>query len=59
MPKENVRGKKEKTPQEFNEAYQKLCKEYGHQINVIPTYVARDDGSWSTVLQVSVSKLKE
>jgi hypothetical protein len=58
MPKENMGKKKEKTAKEFSKAYEELCKEYGFQINVIPVYKARDDGTWSTVLQVSVSELE-
>jgi hypothetical protein len=58
MPRENTQAKKEKTAEEFLAEYEKLCKEYGFQINVIPVYKARDDGTWSTVLQVSVSELE-
>ena len=48
---------KKEPHQVFFEAYQKLCKKHGYQINVIPAYKARDDGTFSTVLQVSVSEL--
>lgn len=47
----------EKTAQQFVQAYQKLCEEYGMRIVVSPSYIARDDGSFSTVLQYSVGKL--
>lgn len=47
----------DKTPEEFTEAYSKLCQEYGYQIVVTPAWKARDDGTWSTVLQASVGKL--
>ena len=56
--KPNAQPKKEKTPEAFNEAYQALCKEYGFQLNVVPVYMARDDGTFSTVVQVSISKLE-
>jgi len=48
-----------KTPEEFAQAYQALCKEYGYQVVVTPAWIARDDGSWSTTLQHSVGKLPE
>jgi len=48
-----------KTPQEFMDAYQALCREFGYQLNVIPVYRARDDGTFSTVLQITVSEMKE
>jgi len=31
----------------------------GFEIRVNPAYIARDDGSWSLVLQSSVGKRKE
>ena len=49
---------KKKTPQEFMTAYQALCEKYGFQLNVVPTFVARDDGTWSVKMQVSVSEFK-
>ena len=54
-----MKEKVKKTPEEFMEKYQELCKEYGYQINVIPVYRSRDDGTFSTVLQVSVSELEQ
>lgn len=60
---ENVKPKKEepgrKEAQGFIEKYKKLCEEEGFQIIVIPAYKARDDGTWSTVLQTSVGRLPE
>lgn len=47
----------DKTPEQFLEAYQNLSKEYGYQLVITPAWKARDDGTWSTVLQVSVGKL--
>jgi len=43
--------------QKFFDGYQKLCKEYGYQIVVTPAFRARDDGTWSVVLQPSIGKL--
>lgn len=54
MKEEN---QKPKSPEEFARAYQKLCEDYGYRIVVNPAYIARDDGSFSTVLQHSVGKL--
>jgi len=49
---------KKKTPQAFMEAYQELCGKFGYQLNVVPTFIARDDGTWSVKMQVSVSEFK-
>ena len=43
--------------QEFFAKYERLCKEDGFRIVVNPAFQARDDGSWSVVLQTSVGKL--
>ena len=48
-----------KTPQEFMEKYNALCEEYGFMINVIPTFKARDDGTWSVVLQTGLQPMKK
>ena len=42
---------------EFFDEYQKLCDKYGLRIVVAPTFRARDDNTWSVVLQTSVGKL--
>ena len=47
------------TPEEFAKAYQELCEKMKHRIAVVPQYVPRDDGSFSTVLQMSVQPIKE
>ena len=49
---------KPKTPQGFADAYQKLCEEWGFHIVITPAFRARDDGTWSLVLQTSVGKLQ-
>jgi hypothetical protein len=46
-----------KTAEDFAKAYQELCDKMGYRIVVSPAYVARDDGSFSTVLQYTVGKL--
>ncbi len=43
--------------QEFAKEYQALCEKYQCQIIITPAYRARDDGTWSTVLQTSVGRL--
>jgi hypothetical protein len=45
------------TTQEFADAYQKLCDEYGFRIVVSPSYISRDDGTFSTILQYTVGEL--
>ena len=50
---------KKKTPEEFQKAYQALCEKYGYQLNVIPVYKARDDGTFSTIIQVGISELRD
>ena len=45
------------TADKFAKEYQSLCEKMGFRIVVNPAYIARDDGSWSTVLQMSVGKL--
>jgi len=48
-----------KTPQEFMEKYNELCEEYGFMIAVEPAFRARDDGTWSVVLQTSLQLLRK
>ena len=57
METTKVEPDKKKTPEEFAKKYQVLCDEYGFGIVVNPAWIARDDGSWSLVLQTSVGKL--
>lgn len=40
----------------FLKEYNKLCKEHGYNVVATPAYIARDDGSFSTVVQISVGK---
>jgi fatty acid-binding protein DegV len=43
--------------QEFIKAYSELCEKHKFQIVVTPAFKARDDGTFSVVLQSSVGKL--
>lgn len=45
------------TAEEFAKAYSELCEKMGYRIVVSPQYIARDDGSFSTVLQYTVGQL--
>ena len=45
------------TVEDFTKEYQALCEKTGFRINVNPAFIARDDGSWSIVLQTSVSQM--
>ena len=45
------------TAEEFAKAYGELCEKMGWRIVVNPAWIARDDGSWSLVLQTSIGKL--
>jgi len=44
--------------EDFAKEYQALCEKLGFRIVVSPQYIARDDGSFSTVLQYTVGALK-
>jgi len=48
-----------KTAEDFAKAYSALCEEYGFRIVVTPSYIARDDGTFSTQLQYEIGKLPE
>ena len=56
---EKKKAEAPKTPQEFFNKYQKLCEEYGFNITVIPSFKARDDGTWSIVLKSSIQPLRQ
>ena len=45
--------------QEFVKEYEELCEKFGFQISVNPAFKARDDGTWSVVLQSGVGKLSK
>ena len=54
-----IEDKKEITPQEFAEKYQNLCEDMGYRIVASPVWIARDDGTFSMQVQVSVGKLSK
>ena len=43
--------------QSFATDYQALCEKHQYRVVTSPAFQARDDGTWSVVLQVSVGKL--
>ena len=49
----------EQKMKKFFESYQKLCEDHGYRVVVNPAFQARDDGTWSVVLQTSVGKLPD
>ena len=45
--------------QEFLKEYQTLCEKFQMRLVISPTYLGRDDGTFSTVLQQSVGRLRQ
>ena len=45
------------TAEQFAKEYQLLCERLGFRIVVSPAWTARDDGSFSTVLQYTIGAL--
>lgn len=43
--------------QDFAKAYQELCDKMGYRIVVSPNFIARDDGTFSIVLNYTVGLL--
>jgi len=54
-----IEVKKEYRAEDFAREYQALCEKTGFRVVVNPAWIARDDGSWSMVLQTSIGKLPE
>lgn len=54
--KKPVKSEQERK-QDFVKEYELLCKKHGLYIAVNPVYKARDDGTFSTVLESSIVKL--
>lgn len=52
-----IANSEQELAQAFAKEYQELCEKHGYRIVVNPAYIARDDGSFSTVLQHSIGKL--
>ncbi len=48
---------KKPTPQQFADAYKKLCDEMGYRIVTTPVWIARDDNTFSLVVNTSVGEL--
>ena len=48
---------KQPTAEDFAKEYQSLCDRLGFRIVVTPVYTARDDGTFSLVLQYQVGAL--
>jgi len=44
---------------EFWNEYQALCEKHQCRVVVTPAFQARDDGTWSVVLQTSVGRLPQ
>ena len=42
---------------EFVEEYKKLCDKHRFNLVAVPAYKARDDGTFSTVIQLSVGRM--
>ena len=49
----------QESAQDFANKYKELCDESGYRIVTTPAFQARDDGTWSLVLQASVGKLPQ
>ena len=43
----------------FLKGYEALCQKYGFNITVIPAFKARDDGTWSLILQSSIGRIPQ
>ena len=48
----------EEKMREFNDAYEKLCKEHGFQLVSVPTFAATNHGSYEVAVRVSVAPLR-
>ena len=47
------------TEEDFAEEYEKLCKDTGYRIAISPTWIMRDDNTFSMQLKYSVEPLRE
>lgn len=56
-PKEKAKSERERM-QDFADEYSELCEKYGFALNITPAFKARDDGTWSVVLQTSIGRLR-
>lgn len=55
--KKIVEAKVEYKAEDFAKEYQALCDKTGFRILAVPTWIARDDGTFSTQLQYQVGQL--
>ena len=55
--KVEVKKTEQELAQEFVKAYSELCEKFQYQIVVQPTFMARDDGTFSVKLISSIGKL--
>ena len=46
------------TPQEFLDAYNRLCAEYGYKLSATPGYAAIGDSTWGLVIRLGVAEFK-
>lgn len=46
-------------PQVFQARYKQLCDETGCEIVVAPTWIARDDGTWSMVVNTTIKQIRQ
>ena len=49
----------EELAQEFIDDYNKLCEKHGYKIITNPIFQARDDGTYSVVLQTGIGKFSK
>lgn len=54
---EDKKSEAKPTAQEFAQAYQELCEKMGYRIVASPVWIARDDGTFSMQIQMTVGKL--
>lgn len=52
-------SKENYTVKDFKEAYYKLCDEMGYSINFVLQYMKRDDGTFSTIVNPQIVKIKQ
>ncbi len=54
---EEIPLSEEEKAQVFHSKYLELCQEYGFSLATIPSFVLRDDGTFSIVLNTKVKKI--
>jgi len=57
---EDVKSKTdEDKAKDFAKAYEQLCEAHQMKIVAVPVYKARDDGTFSLIIQLSIGKLPQ